>query len=182
MRVPPWHPGTLARFVHGTLALWLVSACGGNGPSSTLPQITGTFTGDVTYRSASPDTQCYAQFLRSLGTGHNYNVTVTVQQTGDQIQGALRGTQIRTACSFSGDIQPGGSMRWQQTSCPEACTTFADGSCAATRICVVFHAFSGQASGSRISGTHNVTWDLFDLTSGDSLGRLDISGSIDVNR
>ena len=158
------------------------SACGGTSPSPTPPQIAGTFTGQVTYRSASPDTQCYAQFLRSLGSGHNYNVTVTVQQSGEQIQGTLRGTHIQTTCSFSGDIQSGGSTRWQQTSCPEACTTFADGSCAAVRICVADHSFNGQASGNRISGTHNVSWDLFDLTSGASLGRLEISGTLGVNR
>ena len=178
----PWHLGTSAHFVHATLALSLVGACGGTSPSSTTPQIAGTFTGQVTYRSASPDTQCYAQFLRSLGTGHNYNVTVTVQQTGEQIQGTLRGMHIQTTCSFSGDILSGGGTRWQQTSCTEACTTFADGSCAAIRICVANHTFAGQASGVRITGTHLATWDLFDLTSGVSLGRLEITGSLDVNR
>jgi hypothetical protein len=53
---------------------------------------------------------------------------------------------------------------------------------AAVRICVANHSFNGQASGNRISGTHNVSWDLFDLTSGASLGRLEISGTLNVNR
>ena len=163
-------------------AVVAVNACGGTGPSSTVPQIAGTFTGEATYRSASPDTLCYAQFLRSLGTGHNYSVAVTVQQTSEQIQGTLRGTQIQTTCDFSGAVQPNGSTRWQQTTCSAPCTTFADGSCPAVRICVANHAVDGQASGGRITGTHTVTWDLFDLTSGESLGRLEITGSINVVR
>ena len=163
-------------------AVLAVSACGGTGPSSTAPQIAGMFIGEATYRSASPDTQCYAQFLRTVAPGHNYNVAVTVQQTSEQILGTLRGTQIQTTCDFSGAVQPGGSARWQQTTCSAPCTAFADGPCPAVRICVANHTFDGQASPGRISGTHNVTWDLFDLMSGDALGRLEITGSIDVRR
>lgn len=160
-------------------------ACGGgNGPgaSPSVPDVAGTYEGVVLFTNATPGSHCFAAGLARL-RGHGFRHRIAVQQNLDRLTGTLDNLDMGIRCSFSGTVNPDGTLSWAQNACSDGTAEFSWSSEAQARcelrLVQTAHVFQGQGG---VRGALILDWTTTDRETGAGLGEIVVQVRADLRR